>query len=65
MPDEIFKKLPKFGNLNFGTAKVHYCPHLLLLLMLNVAAVVESGKLSSRFKKFLIHDSMKTNTVHI
>ena len=25
MPDDIFKKLPKFGKLNFGTAKVHLC----------------------------------------
>jgi len=24
MPDDFFKKLPKFGKMNFGTAKVHY-----------------------------------------
>jgi len=25
MPDDLFKKLPKFGKINFGTAKVHLC----------------------------------------
>jgi len=24
MPDDFFKKLPKFGKINFGTAKVQY-----------------------------------------
>jgi len=24
MSDDIFKKLPKFGKLNFGTAKVNF-----------------------------------------
>ena len=25
MPDDFFKKPPKFGKINFGTAKVHKC----------------------------------------
>jgi hypothetical protein len=25
MPDDFFKKLPNFGKIKFGTAKVHYC----------------------------------------
>ncbi len=25
MPDDFFKKLPKLGLINFGTAKVHSC----------------------------------------
>ncbi len=28
MPDKFFKKLPKFGKINFGTAKVHKCANL-------------------------------------
>ncbi len=24
MPDDFFKKFPKFGKINFGTAKAHY-----------------------------------------
>ncbi len=26
MPDDLFKKLPKFGEINFRIAKVHKCP---------------------------------------
>jgi hypothetical protein len=25
MPDDFFKKLQKFGKINFGIDKVHYC----------------------------------------
>jgi hypothetical protein len=25
MPDNLFKKIPKFGKFNFGTAKEHKC----------------------------------------
>ncbi len=31
MPDDVFIKLPKFGKINFGIAKVHYCPNLYFL----------------------------------
>ncbi len=34
MPDDVFKKVPKFGKLKFGTAKVHWCPKMLRITSL-------------------------------
>ena len=35
MPDDIFKLLPKFDKLYFGTAKVHLCQVLLFEMILS------------------------------
>ncbi len=34
MPDEMFKKLPKFGKIKFGTTKVQLCQVLKDLISL-------------------------------
>jgi len=32
MPDDVFVKLPKFGKINLGTAKVHKCRQIQLYI---------------------------------